>query len=161
MAKPKFESVREQLVLVHDELLRRQASQTHRLTSIQTMSGLLIGSAAIVAALIGSLGFGGPVKWALFWALVATSCGIIAVFPRAIYELRPSAVRQRLLALDQVDAYLWLIDQHMRHIELREEIIAARFRWMRSGFIALAIVMMLVALGAAGPTIEALLAKGK
>jgi hypothetical protein len=132
-----FASKEHQLRLVHDELNRRQDSQTRRLGSIETVSGVLIASAAIVATLFAA---GVPAWWttvAMVFSLAAAVFGVASLFPRSIEELEPTVFRQSILEADQMGGYLWIIDHKVAHVERRERVIQVRFRLVQFGLVCL------------------------
>jgi hypothetical protein len=129
--------VAEQLALVLTEFDRRQDSQGRRLSSAETIAGVLVGAAAVTASVFASSQKDGWLIAALILILASGVLGVIALIPRRVSELVPARVRQSVLAANAADASLWLIDQKMVLIERRERLISVRYRLVRFGLVAL------------------------
>lgn len=134
-----------QLALLLGELDRRLASQDRRIANAESRSGVLIASSAIFAGLLVATPMSYEVLVALVVNIAAAGFGIATIFPRAIEELKPSRVRQRILEQDADMASLYLVDQYLSLIERREAWISLRMRLVSVGLGLLGASLVLAA----------------
>jgi len=135
-----------QLGLVMRELARRLESQDRRIANAESRSGVLVGSSAVFAGLLVVTPMTFEVLVAFVVNIAAAGFGIASMFPRAMYDLRPSRVREQVLQRDPEGASLYLIDRYIELIEHREAWLNYRMRVVAAGLACLAGSLVLAAI---------------
>lgn len=141
-----------QLGLLRDELWRRQDSQGRRLTTIESVAGVLIGGAALVSTIIATLPSSDMLRAGLFCSLGAALFGALALVPRRIEEISPRYMRAQLKVRGPVESRVWHTDHLIGQIDRREKLIHARFRLVRIGllFLVATVIFLTLAISVGG-----------
>lgn len=135
-----------QVALVLDELRRRTDELSRRSESMSARCGILIASAALVAALQEGRAVDGWLVAGVVLSLVAAVLGVVAIFPRRIRYPEIEETRSELYRRASIaDAQWWLVDRLTEQYADAREFLKARGHLLRWGFVLLGLSIIATA----------------
>lgn len=137
------------LTVLREEAWRRQDSQGRRLSTIETIGGVLTGGAALVSTIITVLPPTPVLRLGLVLSLAAAVFAIAALVPRKIIEINLEKLKKKMKGAGPLKAQDQHFDALVGQINAREKLIGARFRLVRMGLYLLAGTILCVVLSIA------------
>lgn len=140
----------EQVALALEELRRRVDGISQRSESLSARAGVLVASAALVAALQDGRNQNEAILGAVALALVAAAFGIAAIFPgRTAYPSIDDTRAEIWMRADIPDSQWWLVDRLSEQYESAAGQLERRGLFLRGGFVSLGVSILLTAIGIA------------
>lgn len=139
-----------QVAFALDELRRRVEEIGKRSESLSSRAGVLVASAALVAALQDGRNENAAILGAVALALVAAAFGVAAIFPgRTIYPTIEETRAEIWRRVDVPDSQWWLVNQLSVQYESAHRSLERRGILLRGGFVSLGVSILLTAIGIA------------